>query len=252
MAREVFAGRLRGTSPGFSPSVAGPPPGTRAEARSFGHVSHGRTPAEAVGQRLAHGEPRRLGHRISAATDRRTPRAAPAGLLNTSRATHGGSPCGDPFGSGERRCGRQPAAAEFDTLVVWKQARPNRSRRAGQGGIPRYSIAALCCYRPGEPARLIYRPRRHRKHRGTGRNSFARTDCRDLIVRAHIQLKVPIVLSDRAALPGSPAYTALRADRQVIPVREPPAVRRQAAASSPRAFRALPSAVRCSSPERGG
>ncbi len=58
----------------------------------------------------------------------------------------------------------------------------------------RYSIAALCCYRPGEPSRLIFRPRRHRKHRGTGRNSFAWTDYRDLIVRAHIQLQVPIVL----------------------------------------------------------
>ncbi|MFE0690835.1 transposase [Streptomyces xiamenensis] len=44
--------------------------------------------------------------------------------------------------------------------------------------------AALCCYRP----------RRHHEHRGTGRNSFARTGYRDLIVRAHIQLKAPIVL----------------------------------------------------------
>lgn len=58
----------------------------------------------------------------------------------------------------------------------------------------RYSIAALCCYRPGEPSRLIFRPRHHRKHRGTGRNSFAWTDYRDLIVRAHIQLQAPIVL----------------------------------------------------------
>ncbi|MEV6756682.1 transposase [Streptomyces sp. NPDC051214] len=58
----------------------------------------------------------------------------------------------------------------------------------------RYSIAALCCYRPGEPSRLIYRPRRHPRQRGTGRGSFAWTDYRDLIVRAHIQLKAPIVL----------------------------------------------------------
>ncbi|WP_458860719.1 transposase, partial [Streptomyces kunmingensis] len=58
----------------------------------------------------------------------------------------------------------------------------------------RYSIAALCCYRPGETSRLIFRPRRHRRHRGTGRNSFAWTDYRDLIVRAHIQLQAPIVL----------------------------------------------------------
>ncbi len=58
----------------------------------------------------------------------------------------------------------------------------------------RYSIAALCCYRPGEPSRLIYRPRRHHKYRGAGRNSFAWTDYRDLLVRAHIQLRAPIVL----------------------------------------------------------
>ncbi|WUP61851.1 hypothetical protein OG718_03790 [Streptomyces sp. NBC_00258] len=58
----------------------------------------------------------------------------------------------------------------------------------------RYSIAALCCYRPGESSRLIYRPRRHPKYRGVGRNSFAWTDYRDLIVRAHILLKAPIVL----------------------------------------------------------
>ena len=32
----------------------------------------------------------------------------------------------------------------------------------------RWSIAAMCCHRPGEPSRLIYRPRRHRKYRGKG------------------------------------------------------------------------------------
>ncbi|GHA44745.1 hypothetical protein GCM10010372_50820 [Streptomyces tauricus] len=58
----------------------------------------------------------------------------------------------------------------------------------------RYSVAALCCYRPGESSRLLYRPRRHHKYRQEVRNSFAWTDHRDLIVRAHIQLKAPIVL----------------------------------------------------------
>jgi putative transposase len=58
----------------------------------------------------------------------------------------------------------------------------------------RWSIAAMCCYRPGDSSRLIYRPRQHRKHRGAGRNSFSWTDYRDLVVRAHIQLKAPIVL----------------------------------------------------------
>ena len=58
----------------------------------------------------------------------------------------------------------------------------------------RWSIAAMCCYKQGEASRLIYRPRRHRKHKGTGRDSFSWRDYRDLIVRAHIQLKAPIVL----------------------------------------------------------
>ncbi len=45
-----------------------------------------------------------------------------------------------------------------------------------------------------ETSRLIYRPRRHPKHRGKGRNSFAWSDYRDLVVRRHIQLGTPIVL----------------------------------------------------------
>ncbi|SOF02084.1 Transposase [Streptomyces sp. OV198] len=58
----------------------------------------------------------------------------------------------------------------------------------------RFSIAAMCCYKPGETSRLIYRPRRHRKHKGKGRDTFAWSDYRDLVVRAHIQLGTPIVL----------------------------------------------------------
>lgn len=52
----------------------------------------------------------------------------------------------------------------------------------------------MCCYRPGETSRLIYRPRRHRKHRGKGRDTFAWSGYRDMVVRAHIQLQAPIVL----------------------------------------------------------
>ncbi len=58
----------------------------------------------------------------------------------------------------------------------------------------RWSIAAMCCYRQGEASRLIYRPHRHRKHKGTGRDSFSWRDYRDMVVRAYIQLKAPIVL----------------------------------------------------------
>ncbi|MEU6347044.1 transposase [Streptomyces sp. NPDC046977] len=61
-----------------------------------------------------------------------------------------------------------------------------RSRR-------RISVAALCCYRPGERPRLIYRPRFHLPFKGA-RKSFAWTDYRDLAVRAHLQLGGPVVL----------------------------------------------------------
>ncbi|MFI9255170.1 transposase [Streptomyces sp. NPDC053069] len=52
----------------------------------------------------------------------------------------------------------------------------------------------MCCYKPGETSRLIYRPRRHREHKGRGRDTFTSSDYRDLVVRAHIQLQAPIVL----------------------------------------------------------
>ena len=63
----------------------------------------------------------------------------------------------------------------------------------------RWSIAAMCCYRPGEASRLIYRPRQHRKHKGTGRNSFAWSDYRDLIVRDY----APTGRKPRQSAPGS-------------------------------------------------
>lgn len=60
-----------------------------------------------------------------------------------------------------------------------------RSRR-------RLSIAALTCYKPGERARLIYRPRRDDKT--DGRKSFAWSDYRDLLIAAHLQLGGPIIV----------------------------------------------------------
>lgn len=58
----------------------------------------------------------------------------------------------------------------------------------------RISLAALCCYKPGERARLIYRPMSHKDHKTRERRSFAWTDYRDLLVSAHQQLGAPIVL----------------------------------------------------------
>ena len=61
-----------------------------------------------------------------------------------------------------------------------------RSRR-------RISVAAMCCYRPGERSRMIYRPRFHSLLKGA-RKSFAWQDYRDLLVRAHLQLGAPITV----------------------------------------------------------
>ncbi|MER5325158.1 transposase [Streptosporangium roseum] len=60
----------------------------------------------------------------------------------------------------------------------------------------RVSIAAPACYKPGHPARLIYRPRRDERTSGhaKGRRSFAWSDYRDLLTAAHHQLGDPIVL----------------------------------------------------------
>ncbi|MEU8951072.1 transposase [Streptomyces sp. NPDC048489] len=60
-----------------------------------------------------------------------------------------------------------------------------RSRR-------RISVAALACYKTGEPSRLIYRP--CPDARPDGRKSFSWKDYRDLIQTAHQQLGAPIVL----------------------------------------------------------
>jgi transposase len=60
-----------------------------------------------------------------------------------------------------------------------------RSRR-------RLSVAALACYKPGEPSRLIYRP--CLDARPDGRKSFSWKDYRALIQDAHHQLGSPIVL----------------------------------------------------------
>lgn len=61
----------------------------------------------------------------------------------------------------------------------------------------RVSVAALCCYKPGERSRMIYRHILHDTHNCTtkaGRRSFAWTDYRDLLSAAHQQLGGPLVL----------------------------------------------------------
>ncbi|MEV5011856.1 transposase [Streptomyces sp. NPDC055692] len=71
-----------------------------------------------------------------------------------------------------------------DTPVITVRGRSQR----------RISIAALACYKPGAHSRLIYRPMVHPDHKAGGRRSFAWTDYRNLLIRAHQQLGKPIVL----------------------------------------------------------
>ncbi|MFC5669012.1 transposase [Streptomyces incanus] len=58
----------------------------------------------------------------------------------------------------------------------------------------RLSIAARACYKPGERARPVWRPKDHRRFKHE-RKSFGWTDHRDLAVCAHLQLGGgPVVL----------------------------------------------------------
>nr|WP_205379479.1 transposase [Streptomyces sp. SID7805] len=65
-----------------------------------------------------------------------------------------------------------------------------RVRGRGSG---RVSMAGMVCFRRGDRSRLIYSFRVHRGRKGEP-TGFTWQDYRDLIVRAHNQLKGPIVL----------------------------------------------------------
>ncbi|MFJ9615356.1 transposase [Streptomyces noursei] len=79
--------------------------------------------------------------------------------------------------------------------------RANTWSRRGQTPVVRvrgrswrcWSVAVLCCYKRGQPSRLIYRPRYYSRRKGE-RKSFAWTDYRDLLIAAHQQLGGPITL----------------------------------------------------------
>ncbi len=64
----------------------------------------------------------------------------------------------------------------------------------------RWSIAVMCCYRPGEVPRLIYRPRDTASPGAKDATPLPGAATGDLLVRAHLQLKPPVVL----AWDGSP------------------------------------------------
>ena len=112
------------------------------------------------------------------------------------------------MGEGDLARGKATAAA-LDAWIVFEDEAavsmtPHRSRTwAPRGHTPtvpvrgasrgRISLAALACYKPGLPSRLIYRPRVQSHLKGAHRG-FTWKDYRDLVVRAHIQLGGPIVL----------------------------------------------------------
>lgn len=87
--------------------------------------------------------------------------------------------------SRSRRRPPAPGADAETTPVIRVRGRSQR----------RFSIAALCCYKPGERSRLVYRPKRHTDHKSGGHKSFAWTEYRDLLIAAHQQLGGPVVLS---------------------------------------------------------
>ncbi|MFI6864334.1 transposase [Streptomyces sp. NPDC050421] len=104
--------------------------------------------------------------------------------------------------------GKSTAAARGAWIVCEDEAsqslRPPRARswgRIGQTpvvrvrgrGSGRVSMAGMVCFRPGDRSRLIYSFRVHRGRKGEPKG-FTWQDYRDLIVRAHNQLKGPIVL----------------------------------------------------------
>lgn len=109
---------------------------------------------------------------------------------------------------GDMAAGKSIAAASGGWIVFEDEAgfsmTPPRVRTWGRRGLTpvvrvrgrsrrRTSVAALCCYKPDENARLIYRPRHHLLLKGA-RKSFSWQDHRDLLVRDHIQLGAPIVV----------------------------------------------------------
>ncbi|WP_406486117.1 transposase [Streptomyces phaeochromogenes] len=112
-------------------------------------------------------------------------------------------------------------AAALDAWIVFEDEAgfamtPPRARTWGRRGQTpvvtvrgrsrrRISVAAMCCYRPGEKSRLIYRPRFHPLLKGA-RKSFSWQDYRDLLVRAHLQLGAPIIVVwDNCETHGAPS-----------------------------------------------
>lgn len=102
--------------------------------------------------------------------------------------------------------------------------RPPKGRTGGRRGITpsikvsgrsrgRLSVAGLLCYRPGLPARLCFRPRRHPGRKGE-RRSLGETNYIGLLDGAHQLLKASlIVVRDRLSTHNFKTMKALVAER---------------------------------------
>ncbi|GIF23420.1 hypothetical protein Ate02nite_61500 [Paractinoplanes tereljensis] len=83
---------------------------------------------------------------------------------------------------------------------------------SGQNTV-RVSVAGLCCYRPGERSRLIYRTLLYRGRKGEPKG-LREPDLFGLLDAAHQQLLAPIVLAwDRLSLHKTPTIRAAIAAR---------------------------------------
>jgi hypothetical protein len=90
-------------------------------------------------------------------------------------------------------------------------------------GTVRVSVAGLCCYRPGEPSRLIYRTLLYRGRKGQPKG-FREPDLIRLLDAAHQQLQAPIVLVwDGLSAHKSPPMRAAIATRSWLRVYQLPA-----------------------------
>jgi len=91
-----------------------------------------------------------------------------------------------------------------------------------KGGV-RVSVAGLCCYRPGEPSRLIYRTLLYRGRKGEPKG-FREPQLIRLLDAAHQQLQAPIVLVwDGLSAHKTPAIRAAIAARSWLRVYPLPA-----------------------------
>lgn len=85
-------------------------------------------------------------------------------------------------------------------------------------GTVRVSVAGLCCYRPGERSRLIYRTLTYRGRKGELKG-FREPELIRLLDAAHQQLQAPIVLVwDRLSLHKTPTIRAAIAARSWLRV----------------------------------